>query len=470
MKKFMTLCICCFSLLSMAQDAIFNNGSVLQINGNATLQVNGNMVNNAGSSYINDGIVKVLGSFTNNQYMTAPFNGTIFFEGNTIQSVSGARALFAKNIVINNAAGVTILDTLKVDGEASFTNGILSAASSSNPVLFTNSGGISGINLPKDVSHVNGYVVKQGTGSFTYPVGDGTKYQQVLINTNINTNGLLVKYDGGDAGTAAFTNGGTEVNALVSYNRNEYWDVAPWNSGTATGTLSIFWEGYKDVFDNPLSQRKVAHQLNTDWLNEGTTAIGNINAGSVTSNALSNWGRFALGSITTTLPLQLISFSGSRSNNTNLLKWKLSNPASFRLTILEKSTNGVDYYTITSIRPDRNETYQFADMVMQTGNNYYRLWMIDNNEKTSLSNVVVLSSKAAMVSSVFPNPAKNNTTLRISDRKLLNTKAILMDATGRTVSTILINNYLEFINVEKLSSGNYLLQLKNNEVIKIIKQ
>ena len=470
MKKIITIYCCCMGLHSMGQEAIFNNGSVLQINGNATLQVNGNMVNNAGSNYINEGMVKVLGNFTNNQYMAAPFNGTIFFDGNTAQTVNGSTALFAKNIVVNNATGINVLDTLKVDGVFSFINGIVAAADITNPVLFTSNGSTSNADVPTDASHVNGFVVRQGLGNFAYPIGDGIKYQQIAINTTTNSNGILVRYFPGDAGAAAFTNGGTETSALVSYNSKESWGIAPWNSGSGIGTVSIFWEGYKDAFDNPLHQRKVANRRLTDWVNQGTIATGSLSNGVVTSNELILLGAFTLGSITTPLPLQLISFSGNRSNSVNHLKWKLGNPTSLRLTVLEKSSNGTDFYAITSMQPNRNETYQFTDMVLQTGNSFYRLKLIDNNGKISLSNIIVLGSKAAMVSSVYPNPAKNNTTLRIGDSKLLNSKAILMDATGRTISTILISNYFETINMDNLPSGNYLLQLKNKEVLKINKQ
>jgi hypothetical protein len=470
MKKLLTISCCCLSLYTLAQDAIYNNGSVLQINGNARLQVNGHFVNNAGSNYINEGLVNILGNFTNSQYMTAPFNGTVYFDGNTLQTVTGATALFAKNIVFNNAAGVTVLDTLKVAGEVSFIKGIVTAANNANPVLFTSIASISNTNLPTDASHVNGYVVRQGLGSFTFPVGDGNKYQKLLLNAYSNSNGLLVKYNASNAGTAAFTNGGTETDALVSYNTNEYWNVDPWNGGTASGTVSIFWDGYKDVFTNPLLQRKVAHQLNTAWLNEGTTATGSIAAGEVTSNVLSSWGRFALGSITTPLPLYVISFSGVRTNNVNQLQWMLGNTSYLQQVSLEKSTNGINFNSISSTITSTNDLYKFADNQQQAGNSYYRLKLVNSYGKIGYSNIVVLSNNAALLSSIYPNPAKSSTTLRIGDSKLLNTKAILMDAGGRTISTILIRNYFEIIQLENLASGNYLLQLKNKEVLKIIKK
>jgi len=45
-----------------------------------------------------------------------------------------------------------------------------------------------------------------------------------------------------------------------------------------------------------------------------------------------------------------------------------------------------------------------------------------------------------------------------------------MDATGRLISTILITNTFQTIALDSLPTNNYLLQLKNKNLIKFIKE
>ncbi len=294
MKKLFIFHIALF-ICSRAYPQFTNSGATLTINPGAVLEVNTNLTNMSGSNLINNGILHLKGDLTNHQIMSVPNNGTLSFEGSSGQTISGSTAFLANNVNFNCAAGIVILRSLKADGEVKFQNGLITASSSSEPMVFTSNGSVSVLNAPSNTSHINGYVMKEGNGTFEYPVGNGIQYQKVSVDLSSNSLGLNIKYHAIDGGAGIFSNAGTEFTPLTMYNTNEYWEVNP--LGLATGVITLYWDGYNDIMSDLLSSRRVAHKASGNWLNEGANAVtGNIISGNVTSNNVNSWGLFAIGS------------------------------------------------------------------------------------------------------------------------------------------------------------------------------
>ena len=450
-------------------NTLVNNGGSLHINGNASVQVNGDVQINSGSTLNNNGNLVVKGNITNNAAMANANTGVLILSGGTAQTIGGNMGYFAKDITINNANGVTLTVPLKVDGFFNLVNGIVTVATTANAVTFTSNGTVSNTNAAKDASHINGYVVKEGVGSFTYPIGNGIKYQPVTVNPTANATGLRARYLDMNAGTGTFTTTGTEAMPLVSYNDKEYWDITPLS--TATGTVTIFWDGYKDVFDNPLSQRKVAHLMGGNWLNEGTTAIGTTTAGSVISNSISNWRPFTMGSITTVLPVIWLNINGSiNSQKQPTINWQVQEANVINYSI-EKSTDARTFTSIATVasKGNGNNTYQFTDATTLNGTAYFKIKQVDKDGRNTYSTVIKLSNQSASKVAIYPNPVKDVFTLTV-DNTLLNTQATIVTIGGSVLQKINITQLQSQINIGQLSSGIYLLQTANGSTQKIIKQ
>jgi hypothetical protein len=469
MKKILTAALVIQSLHSHAQDAIYNNGSTIQVNGHATLQVNGDFVNNAGSQFNNEGNTIVQGGFVNHQYMSAAFLGSMHFNGNTQQAISGSAGLLVNHFFVNNPMGVSVTDTLLIAGNIYFTNGIVLANDATKPIVLTASSNL-GLGASHR-SHINGWMVKQGPGNFTYPVGDGTKYQPINTNLTQNSNGMLVKYTAANAGIAPFASSGTVPTALLSYNSNEYWEVKPWSNGTAEGTVTVFWDGYNDVFPNPISQRQVAHLFGGNWLNEGQTAFGDSAAGYVTSNLLNYFNRFTLGSTGNVLPLHLLSFTGIKKTGYNQLLWHTTREEQTHHFVLERSIDGLLFGSIATIAAagTGNNSYQYNDEGNFGNRCFYRLKIIDHNGSYTYSKTVVLAHSSENEVSIYPNPVINTVNI-ISGSSLRHSEAMLIDAAGRAVLKFRFNNAIEKLNLTGLVPGTYMLVTKNNTTYKLIKQ
>jgi Secretion system C-terminal sorting domain len=238
----------------------------------------------------------------------------------------------------------------------------------------------------------------------------------------------------------------------------------------------MYWDNYNNAGIVNISDLKVAHKVGANWLNEGTIGTGNPTAGSITSSSInsnSNFGPFTLGSIAnSTLPLHLLSFTGSKQTNHNQLQWKTADETNTKEFVLEKSTDGRSFNSFATVaaRGFGNGSYSYDDNTQLSGKVYYRLKMVDNDGKFTYSNIIVLSNQNTTTVSVYPNPVTDKATLQFSDNKLLNTTAKLTDMSGRLVSTIAIKNNFETIDMGKLPAGIYMLQLADGTVQKILKE
>lgn len=295
MKKNQLLVGLLFLATGLQAQVLTNNGQILQVKSGGIMQINGAFTNKTGSTFANDGTVNATGNIQNDQTMTSYYTGTLNVNGTSAQTISGSKALYVKNVNFNNTAGITLSNEVKADGTVSFTNGLITATTSTAPLTYTANASTSSTAVATDANHVNGYVVKEGTGLFTYPVGDATKYQKVEVNPTANATGIKVRYYPSDAGTGTFTTTGSETTALNTYNSKEYWDILP--NSTATGTVTLYYDAYLPASITDVTTLRVAHKNGGNWLNEGGTATGTTTAGNITSNAVSTWSPFTLGSI-----------------------------------------------------------------------------------------------------------------------------------------------------------------------------
>jgi hypothetical protein len=460
-----TIILASITFVTNAQDVLYNNGSVLQVNTGCVIQVNGDFTNTAASTLTNNGTLTVMGNSTNNQAMSVANAGTLEFKGTTAQSLNGTSVYFAKNVTVNNVAGVTINTPLKVDGFFTFTNGIVNATTTANAVTFTSNATVSGA---ADASHINGYVVKEGTGNFTYPVGDGTKYQQCDVNLTANATGMQVKYNASDAGAGAFTTSGTEATALIAYNKLEHWDITPLS--TATGTVTMYWDANKNVGIVNVSDLKVAHKVGANWLNEGTTGTGSVGAGSITSNIISTWSPFTLGSVVnSTLPLLWLNVSGSvNAQKQAVINFKVNenNVANY---VIEKKTDNNNWTPISRIasRSNGDNTYQFTDVATLQGTTYYRIKQQDLNGASTYSSIVKLSNYQIGSLSIYPNPVKDVVT--ISGAKV-GSIVMITDVNGKVLQQQKITHTTFTIDMSKYNTGTYFLKTTNGPAQKIVKQ
>lgn len=183
---------------------------------------------------------------------------------------------------------------------------------------------------------------------------------------------------------------------------------------------------------------------------------------------------FASGNIS--LPLDLLSFTGTLQNNSKaLLKWKTENEINTSHFVVERSIDGVNYSaigTVTALGTASNTgTLDYSLLDEEAGAQqslvlYYRLKMVDIDQAYKYSNIVRLSladiTGKIMVS---PNPVSSKVSVNVYAPADLNIQWSLLDNTGRILlrgSSLLSkgpgNNFT--IDMHKLPAGSYYLSVK----------
>ncbi|XZF15967.1 T9SS type A sorting domain-containing protein [Chitinophagaceae bacterium MMS25-I14] len=419
------------TVLNISSGAAVTNNGQMSINyGNVTNA--GTLINNRNLFFKKDFVNASAGTFTNNINGIAVLNGNLtsngttgydsgFFRfdgssGNTATTVSGSAPFKSSYIGIANAAGVSLSNTISIGTQLQFYRGMVTAPSITAAVEFGPSGKDT---LTADTMHVNGWVRKLGTGSFTYPVGDAVKYQPETISLTSNASGMNVRYYAADGGTGGYATGSP---ALMFHNAREYWENSPVSS--AAGTVTVFYDSYNNTgisATSYASDLRVAHYINGKWQNEGPNLAGsNVNsgstatAGSVTSGNISTWSPFTLGSISATspLPVTIESFIASATDGCAVsVSWKAGVESGVSRYAIQSSTDGRQFITAGEVPPKGSgSSYSWSGVAIGEGTNYYRLEVRFADGTSDYSAIVSVQpdcggTKRRIVA--YPNPAGN---------------------------------------------------------------
>jgi hypothetical protein len=477
MKKILYLIIAITGLhLKITSQTITINGGTLTIQNNGTITADGNLTIDGTGTVQNDGTINAKGNVVNNFTNSTTTLGNWVLNGTTNQAISGSTNMLVNNLTVDNTAGVTINKIVKVNGALTFNNGIITASSATNPLILGAAATIP--TTPSNAKHVDGFVVKEGTANFTFPTGNGSIYQPVGLNTIAsNTNGILAKYFVGNSGGA---NG-----ALDSYNTGEYWDLSPFNGGTANSKVVIYWDGTNDASAIQLLDRKVGHLVGGSMLNHGGSATGSPAAGSVvSSDAITSWSPFVLGFKTATaLPLSLLSFSAKIQGEINALNWETANEINVSHFEIERSDDASFFKQIgkldsKNLAKEAKTNYDFSDYSPIIGSNYYRLKILDLDNKFTYSKIINLYNyeKNEVVGNFYPNPATGKSiNIDVTARESGEWNISKFDLTGKLLKSE--TKYLEK-GVNKLvlneeATGELIYKFSNkstNESRKVIKR
>lgn len=476
MNKIPTLLLSLLTVgvLQEASAQALQNNALLQIGTGATLHVQGDFTNAnvAASDFRNSGTFSITGDFINDKTLSTTYAlGKTVFSGTTPQTLSSS-ALYTTDLEINNAAGLTLGTGIFLLGTATFTNGIIVSPGGGSSFIFaTTAATFTGA---KDASHVNGFVTYTSgiTGAISFPVGNGTKFQQLNLNkTSAGT--VRARYFGANAGTANFATTGSKTTPLLGYNTGEYWEVTP-TAAALTGSFTVFWDGTNDANAAIMpSIRRVARKVGTsgtDWFNEGGYGTGTVTAGSVTSNSITvpigAVQIIALGWEDQVLPLSWINVNATDTKDQKVqVQWQVSE-SNVTTYIVERNT-GAGFTEIATLasKGNGNNVYSITDTDRNSGSVYYRIKQIGQDGTLSYSDVFDVRIAALGKLSVFPNPVVNQLSVdsdKVQDAKIFNVQ-------GQQVKTIKLQAGRTTVELRDLTSGIYFLRTADGTVTKLIK-
>ncbi|WP_084439719.1 T9SS type A sorting domain-containing protein [Dyadobacter alkalitolerans] len=164
------------------------------------------------------------------------------------------------------------------------------------------------------------------------------------------------------------------------------------------------------------------------------------------------------------LPVTLLSFDAVLEKKVVNLNWKTSEEENSEKFEVQHSTNGKHWSVIGEVKSSGagilGAVYQYEHQTPSGGNNYYRLKMIDFDRTYALSTIshVYLNDNSE---TVYPNPTSGSINIvssdpgKIASFELFNSKGnIVMKRRG---------GLADHINLEKFSSGSYILRITKND-------
>lgn len=307
-----------------------------------------------------------------------------------------------------------------------------------------------------DAAHVDGYVRKYGSTPFIFPVGDNGNYGPFAAAAD----GTTGAYYSGDATTAVTSNlGGGNYSVLPTggpfpvatfdlllnaVSPVEYWDIdganatpltLTWDAASAISTLTggslakltiSGWDGAKWV---PLSSTV-----------DPTSVLGgtsDLSAGSITTTSSivpDTYTAYTLAARVSPLPVTLTSFNVFKEGNVAQLTWSTTAESNSDRFDIEQSVNGKNWNKIGAVTSNGESSvlknYRFTDHAPATGENLYRLKMIDKDGTFAFSRIRSIKFETNVELTTYPNPVADKLLVKNYDQV---NEVVVVNNTGRIV-------------------------------------
>lgn len=365
--------------------------------------------------------------------------------------------------------------------------------------VFYGSGNANGIGTPSHAVSTLASPRAAGTLNllFGYSVGSagnitGDAAGDVLVGEPGSlgvSNGILTSVLGslGFSGSGSVTGGqayvfngvsGTGVSTTSRYTATA---TAPSLLGTSVnGVGDVDGDGFNDfVVGQPSGTLDLGFSLQSlgSSLGGPTSLAGTLttaaNDGLVTNSSVGNMQLFF--GFTGPLPVTLLNFTGQTEATDVLLNWSTAIEANSDYYQIERSPDNQHFTAIgkvTAVHNSNVETdYSYTDASPLSGNNYYRLRMVDMDGSATYSKIVVISfsnSNEHFVAT-YPNPAHGSFQLVFRNMAAGRYAMNLISPTGQMLFTRNVqvsdpHQYTETVNLSAgLAQGTYVVRLVDQQ-------
>lgn len=183
----------------------------------------------------------------------------------------------------------------------------------------------------------------------------------------------------------------------------------------------------------------------------------------------------------TALPVRVSNFNGAVKAAYNDVFWKLDIASTVKTVTLQSGNDGINFtdaYQQTPAFSSNHLDGGFQDFDI-ADKKYYRLKMINVDGSVEYSSVLLLRREIKTNTVIIsPNPANDHVNILMNRDKAASLTINLIDATGKKLFTktqiaVPGNQTIQLNNLEKLSSGNYIIQIWDGEkaaTYKLVKQ
>jgi len=177
------------------------------------------------------------------------------------------------------------------------------------------------------------------------------------------------------------------------------------------------------------------------------------------------------------LPVTLVGLTAAKENRTARLNWQTTSETNSDRFEIERSLDGKKWDRIGIVKSNGNtyqslSSYSFNDAYPVSGENLYRLKMIDRDETFAFSAIRSVSFEYRSSVSVFPNPASDK--LFVSAPNQTAIKAIQILSINGNILLEHISKPEQEVDITSLDQGSYLIRIISQngsvETLKFVKK
>ncbi len=171
------------------------------------------------------------------------------------------------------------------------------------------------------------------------------------------------------------------------------------------------------------------------------------------------------------LPVDLLTFTGKRAGKDNFLQWSTAQEINSDHFELENWTDNTAVSKIATIAAKGyssiQSNYSYIHRSPAGTVNYYRLKIVDKDNRSVYSNVVAMKTDgtAAGLNSVYPNPFRDRIDVAVTTEKAEKLSIRIIDINGRNIRVIEVNaikglNQFSITNLDNIASATYFIEVK----------
>ncbi len=452
--------------------------------------INLNTTSNYNGSLENYGILTLGNSngmiFKGNQLRNNGFinNNFVKFEGVAQQKITGTGTF--QRLSVNNAAGILVQNGLNISSEIRLIWGKINLSGNQLTVGTspTNEGILFGGN---DTSYVFNGSIRRWVNAAQlqlqqFPIGTATSYLQATITLDsINSAGsLTVLYQTTDPlewGLPLTDADGYFINSTCS--SCGIWDIQATDGlSVKTYRLALLLNNYPGI-NNPTNLRIIHRPIpSVQWVIRGKHNSGSGVSGRFTArrDSLKVFGEFAIGGGlgNSLLPVELTAFNAYRKGNSTAVVWETASERNANFFQIERSADARTFTNIGQVKAHGNTTeahkYLFMDDNQNSGINYYRLKIMDADDKFEYSRTVSVQYDKKVKAWIYPNPVSEQLILERDAEGVGSYDLEITDAVGRIYyNAKSINNQQYSLNFNDFTSGMYFVKMINGKDITVFK-
>jgi hypothetical protein len=172
------------------------------------------------------------------------------------------------------------------------------------------------------------------------------------------------------------------------------------------------------------------------------------------------------------LPVNFLGLNAFLQNQTVQLKWATAAESNMSGYSVEKSTDGTQFAEIGFVRANNNNAndYSWVDNAANTSSNFYRIVSIDKNGQKTYSKIVKILVGKNNSLGIFPNPAVDNVTIRLSAANKGRNELAIYNSIGQKIYNEVfvadVNATAKSVQLPVgMSKGYYVMVLTNNNEV-----